>query len=158
MKMTVENPPFLSFEGEMGRLDYWCSAIFRSLIAGLILFIVLASMFRGYFNSSYAEISAAITQWATEHSVRVWLLGEILNVFLFLPISWRRWRDLGPRLNKNWFYISVLSSLMPGYEVFPFVGVQSLLLTLGILSLYPNFKLLFWPGNTYAKLRQLKQH
>ena len=43
---------------------------------------------------------------------------------------------------------------MPGYEVFPFVGMQSLILTLGILSIYPNFKLLFWPGKQYANLRQ----
>ena len=157
MNMTDENPSFFSFEGEMGRLDYWGSAFLRSLIAGLISFVILALMFRGYFNSSYLEISAAISQWATEHSVRVWLFGEILNVLLFLPISWRRWRDLGPRLKKHWFYIAVVSSLMPGYEVFPFVGVQSLLLTLGILSLYPNFKLLFWPGKTYAQQRQPEQ-
>ncbi|WP_114993714.1 DUF805 domain-containing protein [Synechococcus sp. UW179A] len=152
--MTKEKTPFFSFDGEMGRIDYWGSAIFRSLIAGLIFFVVLALIFRGYFSSSYEELSTAITQWTSDHAVRVWLLGEILNIFLFLPITWRRWRDLGPRLKKNWLYISVLSSLMPGYEVFPFVGMQSLIITLGILSIYPNFKLLFWPGKRYASLRQ----
>ncbi len=155
--MKHEKPSFFSFEGEMGRIDYWGSAIFRSLIAGLIFFVALALVFRGYFSSSYEEISAAISKWATDHAVRVWLLGEILNVFLFLPITWRRWRDLGPRLKKNWLYIAVLSSLMPGYEVFPFVGVQSLIITLGILSVYPNFKLLFWPGQHYTKQRQNEQ-
>ena len=152
--MTHEKPSFFSFEGEMGRIDYWGSAIFRSLIAGLIFFVFLVLVFRGYFSSSYEELSIAITQWVTDHAVRVWLLGEILNVLLFLPITWRRWRDLGPRLKKYWLYIAVLSSLMPGYEVFPFVGMQSLILTLGILSIYPNFKLLFWPGKQYANLRQ----
>ena len=155
--MTHEKPSFFSFEGEMGRIDYWGSAIFRSLIAGLISFVALAFVFRGYFSSSYEELSAAISQWATDHAVRVWLLGEILNIFLFLPITWRRWRDLGPRLKKNWLYIAVVSSLMPGYKVFPFVGVQSLIITLGILSIYPNFKLLFWPGQHYTKQRQSEQ-
>ena len=46
---------------------------------------------------------------------------------------------------------------MPGYEVFPFMGVQSLIITLGILSIYPNFKLLFWPGQQYAKQLQNEQ-
>ena len=155
--MTDKKTSFFSFEGEMGRIDYWGSAIVRSLIAGLIFFVALALIFRGYFSSSYAELSAAITQWATDHAVRVWLIGEILNVFLFLPITWRRWRDLGPRLKKNWLYIAVLSSLMPGYEVFPFVGVQSMIITLEILSIYPNFKLIFWPGKQYAKQRQNEQ-
>ena len=155
--MTKEKPSFFSFDGEMGRIDYWGSAIFRSLIAALIFFVVIALIFRGYFSSSYEELSTAITQWASDHAVRVWLLGEILNIFLFLPITWRRWRDLGPRLKKNWLYISVLSSLMPGYEVFPFVGMQSLIIALGILSIYPNFKLLFWPGKQYANLRKSDQ-
>ena len=154
MDMAQDKPSFFSFEGEMGRLDYWGSLIFRSLIAGLIFFVIIALIFRSYFSSSYDELSEAITQWATDHAVRVWLLGELLNVFLFLPIIWRRWRDLGPRLKKHWLYIAVLSSLMPGYEVFPFVGVQSLIITLGILSIYPNFKLLFWPGRKHATLRQ----
>ena len=152
--MTEQSPSFFSFDGEMGRIDFWGSAIFRSLIAGLIFFVIFAINFRGYFNSSYEELSAAITQWADQHAVRVWILGEILNVILFLPITWRRWRDLGTRLKKSWLYIAVLSSLMPGYEVFPFVGMQSLIITLGILSIYPNFKLLFWPGEKYASLRQ----
>ncbi len=155
--MTEEKSSFFSFEGEMGRIDYWGSTIFRSLIAGLIFFVVFALIFRGYFSSSYVEISIAINQWVTDHAVRVWLLGEILYVFLFLPITWRRWRDLGQRLKKHWLYIAVLSSLMPGYEVFPFVGMQSLILTLGFLSIYPNFKLLFWPGKQYASLRQKEQ-
>ena len=148
---------FFSFEGEMGRLDYWVSAIFRSLIAGLIFFVVFALIFRGYVNSTYEVLSGAITTWTNENSVRVWLLGELLNIFLFLPITWRRWRDLGPRLKKRWLYISVLSSLMPGYEVFPFVGVQSLIITLGILSIYPNLKLLFWPGKKYTTLNHNQQ-
>ena len=155
--MTEQSPSFFSFDGEMGRIDFWGSAIFRSLIAGLIFFVIFAINFRGYFNSSYEELSAAITQWADQHAVRVWILGEILNVILFLPITWRRWRDLGTRLKKSWLYIAVLSSLMPGYEVFPFVGMQSLIITLGILSIYPNFKLFFWPGKKYESLRQNKQ-
>ena len=60
--MTHEKPSFFSFEGEMGRIDYWGSAIFRSLIAGLIFFVVLGLIFRGYFSSSYEELSAAISQ------------------------------------------------------------------------------------------------
>ena len=155
--MAEQNPSFFSYEGEMGRLDFWGGAIIRLLIAGFVFFVVLALTFRGYFNSSNEEISAAITAWATEHAVRVWLLGEILNVLLFLPIAWRRWRDLGPRLKKNWLYIAVLSSLMPGYEVFPYIEVQSLIITLGILSIYPNFKLLFWPGKKYVNLRRNTQ-
>ena len=142
----------------MGRLDYWGSFILRAVIAGLIFFIVVAVTFRGYFNSSYDELSAAITTWATGHAARVWLLGEILNVFLFLPITWRRWRDLGPRLKKHWLYLSVLSSLMPGHDVFPYVGVQSLIITLWILSIYPNFKLFFWPGEKYANLSRSSQN
>ena len=155
--MIKEKPSFFSFDGEMGRIDYWVSAIFRSLIGGLIFFVILALIFRGYFSSSYQELSTAITQWTSDHAVRVWMLGEILYIFLFLPITWRRWRDLGPRLKKNWLYISVASSLMPGYEVFPLVGMQSLIITLGILAIYPNFKLFFWPGKQYASLRQSKQ-
>ena len=155
--MTEENSSFFSFDGEMGRIDYWGSAIFRSFIAGLIFFIIFALIFRSYFNSSHEELSAAITQWVDNNAIRVWILGEILNVVLFLPITWRRWRDLGPRLKKSWLYIAVLSGLLPGYEVFPFVGMQSLIITLGILSIYPNFKLLFWPGKKYTSLRQSKQ-
>jgi len=46
---------------------------------------------------------------------------------------------------------------MPGYEVFPYMEVKSLTITLGILSIYPNFKLLFWPGKKYANLRRNTQ-
>ena len=155
--MTEDNPSFFSFDGEMGRINFWGSYIFRSLIAGLIFFVIFALIFRGYFNSSYEELSAAITQWADQHAIRVWILGEILNITLFLPITWRRWRDLGPRLKKSWLYIAVLSGLLPGFEVFPSTGMQSLIITLGILSIYPNFKLFFWPGKKYASLRQNTQ-
>jgi uncharacterized membrane protein YhaH (DUF805 family) len=155
--MTEENPSFFSFDGEMGRIDFWGSYIFRTLIAGLIFFVIFALIFRGYFNSSYEELSAAITQWADQHAIRVWILGEILNIALFLPITWRRWRDLGPRLKKSWLYIAVLSGLLPGFEVFPSTGMRSLIITLGILSIYPNFKLFFWPGKKYESLRQNKQ-
>ena len=155
--MTEENPSFFSFDGEMGRIDFWGSYIFRTLIAGLIFFVIFALIFRGYFNSSYEELSAAITQWADQHAIRVWILGEILNIALFLPITWRRWRDLEPRLKKSWLYIAVLSGLLPGFEVFPSTGMRSLIITLGILSIYPNFKLLFWPGKKYTSLRQSKQ-
>ena len=155
--MTEENPSFFSFDGEMGRIDFWGSYIFRTLIAGLIFFVIFALIFRGYFNSSYEELSVAITQWADQHAIRVWILGEILNITLFLPITWRRWRDLGPRLKKSWLYIAVLSGLLPGFEVFPSTGIRSLIITLGILSIYPNFKLFFWPGKKYECLRQNKQ-
>ena len=155
--MTEENPSFFSFDGEMGRIDFWGSYIFRTLIAGLIFFVIFALIFRGYFNSSYEELSVAITQWADQNAIRVWILGEILNITLFLPITWRRWRDLGPRLKKSWLYIAVLSGLLPGFEVFPSTGMQSLIITLGILSIYPNFKLFFWPGKKYESLRQNKQ-
>lgn len=155
--MTEDNPSFFSFDGEMGRIDFWGSYIFRSLIAGLIFFVIFALIFRGYFNSSYEELSVAITQWADQHAIRVWILGEILNITLFLPITWRRWRDLGPRLKKSWLYIAVLSGLLPGFEVFPSTGMRSLIITLGILSIYPNFKLFFWPGKKYESLRQNKQ-
>ena len=155
--MTEDNPSFFSFDGEMGRIDFWGSYIFRSLIAGLIFFVIFALIFRGYFNSSYEELSVAITQWADQNAIRVWILGEILNITLFLPITWRRWRDLGPRLKKSWLYIAVLSGLLPGFEVFPSTGIRSLIITLGILSIYPNFKLFFWPGKKYECLRQNKQ-
>jgi len=155
--MTEDNPSFFSFDGEMGRIDFWGSYIFRTLIAGLIFFVIFALIFRGYFNSSYEELSAAITQWADQHAIRVWILGEILNITLFLPITWRRWRDLGPRLKKSWLYIAVLSGLLPGFDVFPSTGIRSLIITLGILSIYPNFKLFFWPGKKYECLRQNKQ-
>ena len=155
--MAEENPSFFSFEGEMGRLDFWGSALLRGLIAGLIFFLILALIFRSYFSSSSEELVAAITTWSREQAVRVWLLGEILNVLLFLPITWRRWRDLGPRLKRSWLYIAVLNSLMPGYEVFPYAGVQSIIITLSFLALYPNFKLLFWPGSKYASLQQSRQ-
>ena len=42
--MAEENPSFFSFEGEMGRLDFWGSALLRGLIAGLIFFLILASL------------------------------------------------------------------------------------------------------------------
>ena len=67
--MTEENPSFFSFDGEMGRIDFWGSYIFRTLIAGLIFFVIFALIFRGYFNSSYEELSAAITQWANQHAI-----------------------------------------------------------------------------------------
>ena len=60
-------------------------------------------------------------------------------------------------LKRSWLYIAVLNSLMPGYEVFPYAGVQSIIITLSFLAIYPNFKLLFWPGSKYASLQQSRQ-
>ena len=151
--MTENRLGFFSWQGEMGRLDYWGSYILRSLISGLILCVLFFVIYGGYISAPSEDLMSTMHTWITENSVRGWIFSDVMNLLLIWPIMWRRWRDLGSKLKKGWLYIALISLVMPGFEVFQVVGLQALVYTLAILSIYPYIKLAFFPGKKHAMLQ-----
>ena len=151
--MTENRLGFFSWQGEMGRLDYWGSYILRSLISGLILCVLFFVIYGGYISAPSEDLMSTMQTWMTENSVRGWIFSDVMNLLLIWPIMWRRWRDLGSKLKKGWLYIALISLVMPGFDVFQVVGVQALVYALAILSIYPYIKLAFFPGKKHAMLQ-----
>ena len=137
---------FISFRGEIGRDDF--------LRATLVLF--LASIPIAFVSTGWLIINDLDPSVFEENVVLKTLLSLAVLRFT-LPLNFKRWHDLGPRLSKFWFGLYLLSILIPSYNDFDNPGYRAFASALALLTLYPAFKLIFCPGNKYYRVQSQKQ-
>ena len=133
---------FFSINGNMGRLDYYKSLLFRLLVAavtGIILSLISLLVFGELF-------------------VRLWSL--ILYYPFFVPIDFRRANDI--RMNWVWLFLGLFLSLLPiaglllNYNgIISNDAMSTILYNHGVnivLTIYSwviSLLLLFMPGQAY---------
>ena len=142
---SKSTPAILSWDGAMGRDDY-----FKSLLWRTFPIIIIEFAFRSWIPGENA------------HRFNFLLLIAAVWTFLMVwPVIARRKSDLGSKLSDGWLYIflinSVASDIGYGY-IFknPNVNyyiVDFVLTVLMIVSFYPGCRLLFVPGKKYARFR-----
>jgi uncharacterized membrane protein YhaH (DUF805 family) len=111
-------------------------------------------------------MSFVVTGWLTindldpaifEQNRGLKLLSYLVVLRLTLPLNFKRWHDLGPRLSKFWFALYLLNILIPSYNDFENPGYRAFASALALIALYPGFKLIFFPGNKYYRIQAQKR-
>ena len=142
-----------SFQGEMGRDDYWLSTLWRILVLLVLLSPFLAIL---------ASLETASPIVSPEQAVgSIYYYGVIYTlgfVFLMWPPLIRRWRDLGGngRLNKFFVYILLLNGFLPNHTEVTSAGLKALLIIVTLITIYPGWVLSFSPGKKHKRLKESK--
>ena len=158
----------LSFKGVLGRDDYLKSYLYRQVIwffgmsiylIPVLLEMILKFIVNEYTNEySYEEMDGlaivAVNKWFTDHAIATYIYFTFLDLLLFLPIYYRRLRDLGSKLKKRWMYVLVVYLLMPRYILISLPVFNALRRVIFILALYPRIKLFFVPGKKHATMQE----
>ena len=133
---------FISYNGEIGRDDYFKA----SIILTLALFILIALV---AFSATAVGIS--LDGLLENIWLRFLLIGFAIR--FTWPIQVKRWRDLGPKLSKYWLGVVMAFTVLPDYKEISDPGLSVLIGVITLLSLYPYCKLIFVPGRKHAKLK-----
>ena len=142
-----------SFEGEMGRDDYWLSSLWRVSVY-IILLIPFLIITNGIESETFSLEPEQVVQLIYYQGI-VTVLGLLVLVW---PPLLRRWHDLGGnrRLNKAFVGILFLNSLLPSYKEIDYPGIKVMAIAITLVSIYPAWLLSFSPGKKSAKLKKNK--
>ena len=142
-----------SFQGEMGRDDYWLSTLWRFLVV-----LVLLSPFLAILASLETDSPIVNPEQVVGSLYYYGVIYTLSVIFLIWPPLIRRWHDLGgnSRLNKYFIYILLLNSFLPSYNEVTNAGLKALLVIVSLITVYPGWLLAFSPGKKHKRLEKSK--
>ena len=154
---------FFGIRGEMGRIDYFKSILFRGLIAIVIVRLVSlvdpSISVNDWFN--FPDSDKVMTSWEdyfAEQSDPAEYIDSLkhgfINLLLCAPIDCRRANDIG--LNYGWIAPGLLMFLVPGMIFANAIGFAASFL-IGLFVLVISLILIFKPGRAHREFVRSKK-